>query len=149
MDSADALRAQAHDAYWHSDETVDQVANRLGISRNALYSAIQPFDAATPCPRCEASLVFTNRSSRSASRATCVACETEILIAGPVIPADATAVRNGPAAEAFRGEPRSGRLGQFRNDLAAVEPERVALIGGAAALGVALGAAAVRIVRDR
>jgi hypothetical protein len=39
-------------------------------------------------------------------------------------------------------------LSRWREDLTGVTPERAALIGGAAALGVVLGAAAARAVRN-
>ena len=37
---------------------------------------------------------------------------------------------------------------RWREDLAAVPPQRVAMVGGAAALGVMVGAAATRMLRE-
>src|SRR5688572_4512945 len=47
--------------------------------------------------------------------------------------------------------PRNGRSeswNRWRDDLASVTPQRAAMVGGAAALGVMVGAAATRMIRE-
>lgn len=150
----DDLHREANDLYWNSADTVDEVAVRLGMSRNALYASIRPAAAPGACTTCGDTLVFANRSSRASGQATCSGCSATVRI-----PSDATTVpegnglpkRSGWTADADGMDEishrRSGRLGVWRDDLAAVPPERTVKIGGYAALGVAFGVAAVAAAR--
>ena len=151
-DTAESLHDQANDLYWNSSETVDQLAARLGMSRNALYASVKPIPAGGTCPHCGEALVFTNRSSRAAGKATCPGCEAEVQ---PEAGAEASAYEAAapPVVESTVHEvppPASGgRLEQLKESLAGVEPERAAIIGGAAALGAAVGAAAIKVIRRK
>src|SRR5687768_4372993 len=138
----DPTLERANELYWNSDRTVEEIVKELQVSRSALYSAIRPQDAATACPECGDAMVFTNRSNREAHTATCPGCATEA-------PAS-----DAPASESVpRGAERAPRLGslpldRWRGQLAAVPRERVAMVGGAAVLGVMVGAFAARMVRE-
>jgi hypothetical protein len=144
-DTTDALRRRASEAYWSREETVDEIADRLGMSRSALYSAIAPVPAGAACEACSGALVYNNRTGRSAGRAVCAECGAEAIVAPQGIVSGAD-----DAAGVSAVEPAgTGRFEQLREGLAAVSPERAAMIGGAAALGVAVGAAAARAVRKR
>ncbi len=150
-DTVDSIHNQANELYWHSGETVDQLAARLGMSRNALYASVRPIPAGGECPTCHEPLVFTNRSARAAGRATCPSCETEVILETAEqgrVPTAEEVVAKMPVHPVPPPD-AAGRLEQLKESLAAVEPERAALIGGAAALGVAVGAAAVKAVRRR
>lgn len=149
-DAKGILREQANTLYWTSDDTVDQVASQLGVSRNTLYSLVQPWPAGAPCPECGELLVFANRSSRDAGRTACEACgvEREIGTVGLADTAEPRAGHEHPPHGRGGGE-RGGCVGRWREELTAVQPERVVLIGGAATLGVVLGAVAAKMVRDR
>lgn len=154
-ETLDTLRQQANDLYWTSEETVDQLASRLGMSRRSVYSAVQPLPAGATCARCSGMLVFANRTSRSANLANCPTCMVEV----EVQPGETGAWSQTPAemlAKAMDGDLSAtevpgpqNRWEAIKEDLAAVEPERAAKIGGAAALGVALGAAAVKAIKNR
>ncbi|CAN5892713.1 hypothetical protein BH23GEM7_BH23GEM7_14710 [soil metagenome] len=156
-DTAASLHDQANDLYWNSSETVDQLAARLGMSRNALYASVKPIPAGGTCPHCNEALVFTNRSSRSAGKATCPGCEAEVQLESEAPAGEATGAAPEAAAPPLGGidlhevpPPESGgRLDQLKESLAGVEPERAAMIGGAAALGVAVGAAAIKVIRRK
>jgi hypothetical protein len=157
-ESADRARERANHAYWHSDETVDQLAARLGITRNMVYSSVEPLPASTICVHCDRELVYANRTSRAAGLAVCPLCEREVDVetAENASAADASAKTASRLVAATVGgahavpvhEP-NGRLRQIREDLAAVPAERAAKIGSAAAIGLALGAAATRVIRER
>lgn len=150
----DDLHREANDLYWNSADTVEEVAARLGMSRNALYASVRPMSAPGACTTCGDSLLFTNRSSRTSGQATCSGCSATVRI-----PSDAAAGTEGDGLPKRSGwtndadgmdqisHGRSGRLGVWRDDLAAVPPERTVKIGGFAALGVAFGVAAVTAAR--
>ena len=60
--------------YWDSDESVNRIAERLDLSKGALYGMIAPAPAEGTCPDCGASLSFGNRTARERGIAECVAC---------------------------------------------------------------------------
>jgi hypothetical protein len=146
---------RANQLYWQSDKTVDEILGELSISRSALYSAVRPVPAGASCQACGERLVYTNRTNRAHETAYCPACGTSTELDGVV-----EFVAAEPESEA--GQPLGAGMGsasfvhaeqeraweRWRHDLAAVPPERAALIGGAAALGVVVGAVAARAVRD-
>lgn len=146
--TTERLREQANELYWKSSETVEQLANRLGMSRNAVYSSVRPVPAGAVCEQCNEPLVFTNRSNRAARVATCPSCERQV-----TLPEQTGAALDALGAELGDGvspvpQPRK-RWERLKEDIAAVPPERAAKIGGAAAIGAALGAAAVKAIRKR
>ena len=63
--------------YWGSDASVAEIAEELGISRRALYGAIQPESAGAECTECGGELVYPNRTSRSSGIGQCSDCGTE------------------------------------------------------------------------
>lgn len=159
-DRTDDVQERANSLYWNSDDTVDQVAGELGITRTALYSAVRPHSAGADCPECGSGLVYPNRSSRSAGRAMCLSCERTFSTA------EIDSGQEGGAAGGYARwsaeehrhdhdheqggaayEEARQRLRQWREDLASVEPRRVFMIGGAAVLGVLVGMAAASAVR--
>jgi DNA-directed RNA polymerase subunit RPC12/RpoP len=148
-ETADAIQEQANHLYWHSDETVEQLADRLGMSRNALYSAVRPVPVGVTCVECGDPLMFANRSSRAAGKAACETCGFETLMSETETEAAETRVRSGAEPRETEPQDRTGRFGQWKEDLSTIQPERAALIGGAAVLGVALGAVAVKAVRAK
>jgi transcription elongation factor Elf1 len=151
----DQLRQQANDLYWNSSDTVDQLATRLGMSRKALYGTVEPIQAGATCTTCGDPLVFTNRTRRSTGTASCTSCGSETRIeVDQVEPLDAPRSPAEMIAESANGEVHevpASQSGweQIKEDLSHVSPERAAKIGGAAALGVAIGAAAVKAIKKR
>jgi ribosomal protein S27AE len=154
----EVVRASANRLYWNSADTVDEIAERLGIGRSAIYSAIRPIPADADCPHCGAGLVFANRSARAAGRARCPECGRTHLVGESSHPFDRAALASAeapPPAERPRRAPPPPRVppaglpgrGELRSAFASVEPHRVLLVGGAALLGVALGRAAVKALR--
>lgn len=156
-DNADEAYRQANDLYWNSDLTVDQVAEQAGLSRHALYAAVEPLAVDVACDACGGALEYPNRSSRAAGRATCAACgaEQELEMETDVVwePHASLRVPLEPetVAEVITAPPLRSRkrLKQLRENLQEVPRERIALVGGAAVLGAALGAAATQLIRER
>ena len=146
------MAATTHDAppanelYWHSSLTIDEVVEQLGISRNALYASILPIPAGGPCEECGGSLVFTNRTNRSRGIATCADCSLEVELPDePEEPESAPEMVQ--ALHQDHGASEAPAWSRWRDDFASVGPARYALVGGAAALGIIVGAAAVRAMR--
>jgi predicted RNA-binding Zn-ribbon protein involved in translation (DUF1610 family) len=149
--NADPTLDQADQLYWNSAHRVDDIASELGMGRSALYAAIHPMSAGTECPRCGKPMVFTNRTNRTAGRAVCSSCGTQGVAA-------AAAEEETPLAQThdeWRPEghllpmDRGGSIwSRWREDFSTVEPQRAVLVGGGAALGVMVGAAAARAVRE-
>jgi len=157
--TVDAQRERANDLYWNSSDTVDKIAEQLGMSRNALYASVRPQPVGVDCPDCGEELVFPNRTSRATGQAMCLACEHTVPL-DDLARRRVLAAARGPArahSHSHEGHSYDGRdlgygdgggpLRNLREGLAAVEPERVALIGGAATLGAVVGAAAVSLIR--
>lgn len=137
-----------NDLYWNSDQTVDQIVEDLGIGRNTLYSSVRPQPAGANCPDCGQELVFTNRSNRSADTAACRGCGVEMDLADRDQEVEIEHAGHDFGSHAHAHRDPAGGWSRWREDLAAVAPERAAMIGGAAALGVVFGAVAARAVRE-
>lgn len=71
-------RAELNRLYWESDASVADIADRLDISRRALYDGIEPRPTGAPCPDCGAPLGFRNRTSAENQEAECAACGREV-----------------------------------------------------------------------
>jgi hypothetical protein len=105
--------SEANRLYWDTEESVAEIAQRLDLSRRALYQVIEPVATGTFCDVCGGPLVFENRSARTAGDATCPVC-----------------AETGAAAADQPPEPEPD-----------VDAEDHALVvGGAALAGAALGA---------
>lgn len=127
--------------YWGSDASVAEIADRLGISRRALYDGIEPQPADVPCPACGDRLVFRNRMAADRREATCEACGRE-----EKLPA--------PGESPLAGDPGPER--QERGALLSPIPPLPVpgttsgpALGGALLAGLAAGAALGWLVRRR
>ncbi|HET7276021.1 MAG TPA: hypothetical protein VFI91_12705 [Longimicrobiaceae bacterium] len=137
--STDEIAREANRLYWNDSDTVEGLVDRLGISRNMLYSTIRPLPAGVSCDSCGERMVFRNRSNRSSAVTSCLACGKE------------EAMDDSTLNEATRAEQEGAwdtTLTRWRSDLAEVEPQRIALIGGATILGILAGAVAARAIRE-
>jgi hypothetical protein len=133
-----------NDLYWSSGYTVDEILAELGVGRNTLYASIEPLSTGVICTACGEILVFTNRMHRAAGTGACLPCGIERELGD----GRAESWQTGRAGTDAEDEVQDGLWGRWREDIGSVAPERAALIGGAAALGVVVGAAAVRALRD-
>lgn len=73
-------REELNRLYWESDESVAEIADRLDISRRALYDGIEPRPAGAPCPQCGAALGFRNRTAAESREAECESCGREVTL---------------------------------------------------------------------
>ena len=69
------LADQANELYWRSDQSVNQIAEAMDLSKSGLYALIRPLAAEGTCPDCGEGLVFSNRTTEQKSIASCPACE--------------------------------------------------------------------------
>lgn len=122
--------------YWESDASVSDIADRLDISRRALYDGIEPRPAGEACPECGAALVFRNRTALENREASCPRCgfETELDAATPAA--------ERPREPGRPSTPRSGRRTLSEMDTAPVT-------GTAFLAGLALGALTAYLVQRR
>jgi hypothetical protein len=143
-ENADAVHASADRLYWHSREPVDRLAARLEMTRRALYAAVRPAPAGTGC-ECGREMVFANRKRRAEGRASCPACGALRQVDGERVP-HATPPPAPLAPHRPRGFRHTGALGRLWRDLARVRPQRAAMIGGGAALGMATAFVAAEVL---
>lgn len=142
IETADALHASANRLYWHSSDTVEELAARLGMSCHAFHGSIQPAEAGAECAECGEGMVFANRVHRAQGSAHCPACGATATVEAPA----ASAADELPPVPLAPTRKRDLLRDWFR-DLSYVRPERAALIGGAAALGLATALVAGEVVR--
>jgi hypothetical protein len=143
--TSDAMRTSADRLYWTSSETVDDIADRLGMTRSTLYAAVRPASVGVECLECGEPMVFANRTARTTGRARCPACSaTRVLRA-----ADRPAGDGSPEPVPLSGKSAGQRISRpslprpWRGADGQVDRQRAAIFGGAAAVGLMMGAAAV------
>lgn len=143
----DVTTERLNQLYWNSSRTIDEIIGDLGVGRHTLYASIQPFEAGEACTSCGEMLFFTNRTHRASGTADCLVCGVAARL-----PEEERVGATSGAGDVMSGYDRSEsgrRWTRWRDEVSAVTPERAALIGGAAALGMMVGAAATRALRDQ
>lgn len=118
------LKERANALYWDSDDSVNEIAEILDLSKGALYGLVDPLATDEPCPECGTALEFSNRTARDKGMVACPGCgfEEELLL-----------VRGARLEEASEGSsPGSAPLGAGARTAVAA-----GLIG--LALGILLG----------
>lgn len=73
----DALRERANELYWESDESVNQIAEDMELSKGRLYNLVEPLASGLPCPRCSEEMEYPNRTARDKGFLTCPGCDLE------------------------------------------------------------------------
>ena len=78
MDTHDPeLRQRANALYWNSDDSVNEIAETLDLSKGALYGMVEPLATEEPCPDCGKPLEFANRTARDKGLVACPSCGLE------------------------------------------------------------------------
>lgn len=72
-----ADKTRANHLYWETKGSVAQIADRLGVSRRALYELIDPLPSGAECESCGAELYYGNRSAKANSTGRCLVCGNE------------------------------------------------------------------------
>jgi hypothetical protein len=137
LSRSDALEERLNDLYWNSSHTIDDIVNGTGVTRNRLYVAIRPLEARGRCTECEGALLFNNRRSRMAGSAICSICGNAASLASPDSLDETGSDEDGMLNDGWE------RAEWGRN----LRDRKKTLIGGAAALGLLIGAAATRVIK--
>lgn len=127
-----ATEARANELYWESDESVNQIAEELGLSKGSLYGIIEPLPSGLACPVCGTELVYPNRTARDRGIVGCPSCGFE----GDEEEADAD-----PTVAAPRAVGRAVGSGMAAWD--DLDQTRKRTVVGGALLGAAAGLALV------
>lgn len=141
------LAEEVNRRYWDTGQSVNQIADELGISKGMLYELLDVMPAGVRCPRCSNELGYANRTAREKGFVTCVACgfeeELEALVSG----AAAVGEPAPPDEEAPVAEPKLAvqalplpRLPVWRD---------AAALAGAALIGLATGVVLGRWIGKR
>jgi ribosomal protein S27AE len=69
------LADQANELYWRSEQSVNQIAEAMDLSKSGLYALLRPLPAKRTCPECGEGLVFPNRTTEHKAIASCPECE--------------------------------------------------------------------------
>jgi hypothetical protein len=72
-----AEQVTANRRYWESEESVNGIAEAMGISKGRLYELLLPFDADLACPSCGGSLGYPHRTARIRGDVECEHCGFE------------------------------------------------------------------------
>lgn len=125
--------AEANRLYWETEDSVASIADRLDVSRRALYEAVRPMPTGTTCEACGGGLAYENRSARKQGAAVCAACDAERRGAAPAVVRPAAGE---PIIDVIRGDQRVDAIVDLR------DPElrhRAVVLGSVAIAGVAVG----------
>jgi hypothetical protein len=145
MSNYDPDVVEANRLYWETDDSVASIADRLDVSRRALYGAVHPLTTGATCRSCGGELAFENRSARKLGVAICPGCGGSDQLLDPSNSA-AAADAGAPPLTVVRGDGQPDRLLDLRDpDLR----HRAVMLGGAAIAGVALGTVAAIIATRR
>ncbi len=131
---------EANRLYWQTDTSIADIAEKLSVSRRALYELVQPENAGISCSACGGAVEFVNRSAKASAVGRCKECGAECPVGGEVD--DVEEVVPPYAA----GWPRAVPLSRTPGDDLRV---RALKIGGIALAGAALGAAAAMLIMRR
>lgn len=131
MSNANTLR-ELNRLYWESNASVSQIADRLDISRRALYDGIHPQPAGRRCPECGAQLVYRNRTALENREAECPDCGFESALEASPPPAGA---EHDPSSDLSSDGGRFPAL------------DRTPALGAAFVAGLALGTAVAGLIR--
>lgn len=135
----------ANEMYWESSASVNQIAERLDLSKGSLYSMIRPLPAEVSCPACGSEMAYPNRTALEKGFLTCPECgfeEEEAVIRGASETGEGSAA---PSAEEIEGvsDGESGLMDRLPQGF----PSRV--VAGATLLGIAAGLVIARSLRSR
>lgn len=125
------VESRANELYWQSDESVNQIAEDLSLSKGTLYSIVQPLPAGLACPECGDELLYPNRTARARGMVGCPSCGFE-----------------GEEEETL-DLPGTGEGGSVLAAWDEMAPDRKRTMIGGALLGAAAGLALVFWTRSR
>ena len=69
-----AAAREVNKLYWGSDISVNQIAEKLDLSKGRLYGLLVPLPTGEQCPDCGEETGYANRTARDRNRAMCPSC---------------------------------------------------------------------------
>lgn len=116
MDTDDPeLGKRANTLYWESDDSVNEIAEALDLSKGALYQLVQPLPTDEPCPDCGEPLEFSNRTARDKGMVVCPSCgmeeELALVEAARLETSDGLLPATGPLSPGSRTVVAAGLIG--------------------------------------
>ena len=134
------LSDRANELYWRSGRSVNQIAADMDLSKSRLYGLVRPLPSGSPCPQCQAELLFPNRTAMEKGLVSCGECGFE-----GSTPDELTS-KAGPASTATNGraaaQPAPAAAGPDPDKMPAPTGRRLSskrVLWGSALLGVAAG----------
>jgi hypothetical protein len=70
----EAAARKANKLYWGSDISVNQIAEKLDLSKGRLYGLLVPLPTGDACSDCGEETGYTNRTARDRNQAMCSSC---------------------------------------------------------------------------
>ena len=134
MADATTTARELNRLYWESELSISDIADRLDISRRALYDGIRPYPAGEPCPECGTELGYRNRTALENGEAECPNCGYETELDADGAPSGARPADGHPPRVPSRPVPRMGSG---------------PVLGTAFLTGLALGALAASVFHRR
>jgi len=71
------IELAANELYWGSERSVNQIAEKLDVSKGTLYGLIRPRPAGLSCPTCGQEVVHPNRTAKERALVACASCGWE------------------------------------------------------------------------
>jgi hypothetical protein len=142
---------RANELYWHSDRSVNQIAEDLELSKGTLYGILEPEPSGLGCPLCGDEVGYANRTAKDRGALECPTCSWD----GDAD--EASAVREPGSRESAAGDEReqtslperSSARAPAPPSLRSTESPSLRTIAGGALLGAAAGLALVMWARRR
>ena len=150
---------KANGLYWTSGKSVNQIAEKLDLSKGALYGIIAPEPAGLGCPLCGDQVGYANRTAKERELLDCPTCDWdggvdeavafhEEALGGADAPAGLA-----PTAHGSGAQPED----EYDDDAGPLTPTppsplttpRLSTVAGGALLGAAVGLALVLWARRR
>ncbi|HUP90278.1 MAG TPA: hypothetical protein VM100_13045 [Longimicrobiales bacterium] len=75
-----ADKTRANHLYWETEGSIAQIADKLGVSRRALYELVDPLPSGAECESCGAELYYSNRSAKVSATGRCLMCGNERVV---------------------------------------------------------------------
>ena len=145
---------RANELYWHSDRSVNQIAEDLDLSKGALYGVLEPQGSGFGCPLCGDEVGFANRTAKERESLECPTCAWD----GSLDETTSYVERGSDSATDDSGQvglpadPHAGSEDRLSGDVTPPPPvisPPISTIAGGALLGAAVGLALVMWARRR
>ncbi len=134
--------AEANRLYWNSEQSVNSIAEVMGLSKSSLYGLIDPLSSESKCPDCSAEMVYRNRTALDKEALSCPSCGLQ------------TGNSSGTKPKPAKGDASADSPVDATEERSAGSPSSTGrpsnrVLAGAALLGVAAGIVVAAAIRKR